>query len=83
LRDLKKIPFVNPKIFLQLEKRSELNSNINPDELFEFDASSEDDNKSVDSQERNNMKIAEDKKRSGDRNTKYEHVDNDINIDDI
>lgn len=83
LRDLKKIPFVNPKLFLQLEKRSETNSNIGPDELFEFDASSEDDNDSVDSEERNTIKKVEDKKRSDNRNTKYELVDNDINIDDI
>jgi translation initiation factor IF-1 len=69
IHDLKKQPFVNPKLFLQLERRTELIGDIKPDEAFEFDVVSEDE--SVDSETRTAAKNVEEKKRSYARNTKY------------
>ena len=81
IHDLKKQPFVNPKLFLQLERRTELTGDIKPDEAFEFDVASDDE--SVDSETRTAAKNVEEKKRSEARNTKYEQVGDDINIDNI
>ena len=81
---LKKIAFVNSKLFLQLERRGELNTDFKPDEAFEFDAGSDAESDESDSEERALKKSIEDKKRSDARNTKYEQVGgDDINIDDI
>jgi initiation factor 1A len=82
IHDLKKQPFVNPKLFLQLERRTELTGIIKPDEAFEFDVASESGSESVDSETRTAAKNAEEKKRSEARYTKYEQID-DINIDTI
>ena len=81
--DLKKQAFVNSKLFLQLERRTELVGNIKPDEAFEFDVDSDSGSESVDSEARAHAKDAEEKKRSDARYTKYEQVDDSINIDSI
>jgi initiation factor 1A len=80
IHDLKKLPFVNPKLFLQLEKRNEIEGINKPDEAFDFDADS--DSESTDNEERNMVKALEEKKRSEARYTKYDQVD-DLNIDSI
>lgn len=81
IHDLKKMPFVNPKLFVQIERRGEIGTEIKPDEAFEFDAAS--DSESTDIEERKAAKTLEEKSRSEARNTKYDHVDDGINIDTI
>jgi initiation factor 1A len=81
IHEVKKIPFVNPKLFLQIERRTELTGSMNPDEAFEFDASSN--SESTDIEERKLTKTIEEKSRSEARNTKYEQVDDSLNIDSI
>ena len=87
IHDLKKVPLVNQRLFVQIENRIDPMASLQPDEAFEFDANSESGSESgsesVDSEERTAAKVAEEKKRSEARNTKYEQVGDDVNIDDI
>jgi hypothetical protein len=86
-RDLKRMPGINPKLFLQMERidKHSILKEERIDEGFEFDAQS--DASDSDAEEREKREVAkkeEEQKRSDARDSKYTIVENDdINIDDI
>ena len=80
-RELKKLDWVNPKLFVSLENPQ--NKTAGPDDAFEFDDAESDGNESQEAATRQATKKAEEQARSNARDTKYASVEGDVNIDAI
>jgi len=75
--DLKKLEWVNQKLFVNPESKTSQNG---PDDAFEFDDADSD---SEEEKERQQKKKLEEQSRSNARDTKYTNVEGDVNIDAI
>jgi len=83
-RELKKLEWVNARLFINIENPENKESNNGPDDAFEFDDEESDGEESeLEEESRNNRKKKEEISRSNARDTKYVNVEDAVNIDSI